>query len=103
MAGKSGGGGGARRASAAASGDDAHVGGAELREELVEAGGELGVDLFGEVDAELDGEVAELGRRAWLVVISGEASILGRPEAGCWGHGKLPRSSGRALGCVGAA
>ena len=33
----------------------------------------------------------------------GKSSTLGRLEAGYWGHGKLPRCSGCALGCVGAA
>ena len=37
-----------------------------------------------------------------LVGDSGDSSTSGRPEAGCGGHGTLPRGAGRALGLVGA-
>ena len=38
--------------------------------------------------------------RAWRSK-GGASSTLGRPEAGYWGHGKLPRRRGGAPGCVG--
>ena len=38
----------------------------------------------------------------WLVVERGKSSAWGRPEASCWGHGKLPRCSGGAPGGAGA-
>ena len=38
-----------------------------------------------------------------LPVEDGPSSSLGRPEAGSWGHGRLPRCSGCARGYAGAA
>ena len=46
---------------------------------------------------------ARRGERIHLVVESEKSSTLGRPEPGGGGHGKLPRCSRGALGCVGAA
>ncbi len=36
------------------------------------------------------------------IKVAGSATLR-RPDAGYWGHGKLPIGSGGALGCIGAA
>ena len=62
---------------------------------------------MGRVAGDAPSPVSKASQKAtawsYLEVEGEDSSTLGRAEAGSWGHGRLPRRSGGAPGCVAAA